>query len=369
VNAKSHNFGGFLQDGWVETGALSRDQHPVEVYEEEMMPSIDFLIIGAQKAGTTSLFEYMRRHPQIHMPPEKEVSFFTNMYERGMDWYMGAVLRGAPSDAICGEASIAYMVGTPFADVARNDLGFCPPAQVCDTPLENIVPERIRACLPNVKLICVLRDPVARAYSHYQMAVLNRVESRTFDHAIRDSLSSDALRHARIAPTSTNGYIVNGEYCRILQGFVEVFPREQLLPICSDELSDDPASALVRVFSFIDANPDVMPDNLHVKYRTAATEQRVPHLDLYAWQTAVARSRLLRDLWYRLPDQLRARIDRGYSVAGYRTTMWNAKRYARPQQMSGDTRAALVDHFLPDSQGLTQLLGVDLPWLAEWQKQ
>jgi hypothetical protein len=332
-----------------------------------MMPSIDFLIIGAQKGGTTSLFEYMRKHPQIHMPAEKEVSFFTNMYERGLDWYTATVLRGAPSDAICGEASSAYMVGTPFADITRNDLGYRPPASEVRQPLENVLPERIKACLPDVSLICILRDPVARAYSHYQMAVLNRVESRTFDEAISALISPDALREDRITRTSTNGYIVNGEYGRILRGFVDVFPPEQLLVMCSDELSRDPVSALARAFAFIGAKADVIPDNVHIRYRTAATEQRVPHLDLYAWQHAIARSNLLRTLWHRLPDQLRSRIDRCYSVAGYRTTMWNAKRHVRQQDMSADTRAALIDHFLPDSQALSQLIGVEVPWLADWQ--
>jgi len=329
------------------------------------MAAIGFLVIGAQKGGTTSLFEYMRTHPQIHMPAEKEIAFFSSRYDRGWDWYAAKVLRNAQPGAACGEASIEYMVGTPFAEVSRNDRGYRPPADELPVHLEAVIPERIRGCLPDVKLICVLRDPVARAYSHYQMAVLDRVESRTFDAAISALASPQALSEARIVRTSTNGYIVNGEYHRVLRGFSSVFPSDQLLVLFSNELSREPAATLARVFSFIGVDSGFMPPNIDTVYRLAATEARFPPLDLYAWQRVLAGSTPIRRLWHLLPNAIQERVDRGYSVAGYRTTMWNAKRNGAQENMSATTRAALIQHFLSDSQALGQLVGMDIPWLTD----
>lgn len=82
-----------------------------------MAPRIGFLVIGVQKGGTSSLFEYLRRHPQIHMPAEKEIGYFNNpkVFERGSDWYRARVTRGAPPGSVCGEATPFYMSGTPMA--------------------------------------------------------------------------------------------------------------------------------------------------------------------------------------------------------------------------------------------------------------
>jgi hypothetical protein len=333
-------------------------------------PSVDFLIIGAQKAGTTSLFEYIRRHPQIHMPAEKEISFFSRDYDRGWDWYAAIVLRNAPRGAVCGEASIGYMGGTPYADITRNEQGYRPRElddHLEDGRLEAVIPERIRETIPEVKLICVLRDPVARAYSHYQMATLEGTESRTFDDAIDSLLARDALINARVVPTNTNGYIVNGEYHRVLGAFLDIFPREQLLPILSSELSTDTASTLARVFDFVGASTDFVPDNLNARYRTAATRRRIPGFDLYDWQLAVAKLRPLRALWHSLPVSLRLKIDQGYRVAGYRVTVWNALRGKTTQDMPVQARARLIEHFRPDSQALSRLLDLEIPWLEDWQ--
>jgi Sulfotransferase domain len=331
------------------------------------MADIAFLIIGAQKAGTTSLFEYMRRHPEVHMPPEKEVSFFNRHHHLGPHWYTDTVLRNALPGAVCGEASVGYMGVTPYADIAKHERLDPSIDNPHPTPLEHVIPRRIKDLLPDVKLICVLRDPVARAYSHYQMTVLEGAESRSFDEAVDGLLTRSALTNSRVAPTAVNGYVVNGEYFRVLAGFMEIFSREQLLVIFSNELSMHRASTLARVFAFIGVSTDFVPDNLDAHYRTAATKRRIPGFDLYAWQNSLAKSRPLRTFWHRLPASLRVKADRGCRVAGYRVAMWNARRSKASQQMSTHTRAELVNHFLPDSQALSRLTGLEIPWLAAWR--
>jgi len=334
------------------------------------MADIKFLIIGAQKAGTTSLFEYLRRHPQIHMPKQKEVAFFSTErnYRRGPDWYMATVLQDARSDAACGEASVAYMGGTPFADISEKEGCNLVIASPPDEPLEDVVPRRIKRLLPDVRLICVLRDPVARAYSHYRMAVLDRAETRSFDQAIDQLLKPSALEQARITPTITNSYIVNGEYFRLLAGFLRVFPREQLMVTFSDDLANRPAEVLAEAFRFIGVADDFIPDNLDARYRTAAVERRIAGLDLYAWQGRFARFTPTRAIWHALPARVREIIGRAVSVASFRVEIWNARRGTGhdEDEISPLTRQKLYAHFRHDGEALAERLNMTTPWLKAW---
>lgn len=331
------------------------------------MASIDFLIIGAQKAGTTSLFEYMRRHPEIHMPPEKEIAFFASdlVYEHGFDWYTTRVTRGAPVGAICGSACVGDMTGTPFRDIP---LDIWDAAQLSqDEQVEDLIPRRIRDALPEVKLICVLRDPVARALSHFRMAVLDGLESQSFDTAIARLLESRPMQHARAVATGHNGYIARGEYGRILAGFLRVFPRDRLEVIFSNELSRDAERVLLSIFGFVGVAPDFVPDNLDRRYRTAAVRQRIPGLNINLYQERLARVRPARTLWHGVPSRLQGAISRSASVAGYRVELWNARRDLEGDEMSAATRSALIAHFLKDSEALSEMLGLDVPWLETWQ--
>src|SRR5215216_7751234 len=134
----------------------------------KLRPLPDFLVLGAQKAGTTALYAYLRRHPQIAGPSWKEVSFFDRHYARGESWYRGnfpsrpatwLARRRAGAEPIVGEASPGYL--------------FHPHA-----------PQRVATLLPNVRLIALLRDPVDRALSHYHHELALGRESLSFEEAI-----------------------------------------------------------------------------------------------------------------------------------------------------------------------------------------
>ncbi len=332
------------------------------------MAHIQFLIIGAQKAGSSSLFEYMRRHPQIHMPAEKGLNFFNTprMYERGQDWYLTRMLQGAGGDRACGEATVEYVNGTPFGDLAENERTD-PPVIEDGLALAETVPRRIKAVLPDVRLICVLRDPVERAYSHYRMEVLERVESRTFNQAVEDLLSPAALGRARIAPRRTCDYIANGEYHRGLSAFLRVFAREQVEVIFSDQLARDPAGTIARVFAFAGVSADFVPENLGTRYREAAVRQRIPGLNLNMWQARLAALAPARAAWHVLPPGGRALADRSYNALNYRVAMWNAQRGVPEVRISPQARAKLIEHYRGEGEELSELLGVRVPWLKQWQ--
>lgn len=106
-----------------------------------MLPN--FLIVGAARAGTTSLYYYLKQHPDVFMSPKKEIDFFDvdKNFEKGLDWYE-RYFEGYTGQKAIGEASPLYMY------------------------LEK-VPKRIAKVIPDVKLIFILRNPVDRAYSHY----------------------------------------------------------------------------------------------------------------------------------------------------------------------------------------------------------
>jgi hypothetical protein len=135
----------------------------------------DFVIIGAQKGGTTSLFEYLCQHNSVLAGPWKETRFFDKYYRQGIDWYKaffplkadctGREAGGAAVRKLTGEATPEYLFD------AR-------------------VPARMQRHLMNVRLIVLLRDPRYRAYSHYQHAIaLGWNPTPTFRRAITDELS------------------------------------------------------------------------------------------------------------------------------------------------------------------------------------
>jgi hypothetical protein len=331
---------------------------------------IGFLVIGAAKAGTTSLFEYMRLHPQLHMPPEKEVYFFNidRNFARGLDWYRETVTRDAPAGAVCGEATAEYLSGIPYVEGAEDRDRAPADAAAADLrTIEETIPRRIAQALPDVRLICVLRDPVERAHSHHRMMALGGVDSRSFETAVEELMEPEALARSRVARTRLNGYVVNGEYARLLGGYLRVFPREQLKAIFSDDLQERPAETLADLFDFIGVDPEFVPDNVGTRYREAAVRQRIPGLNLVTFQTGLARRDVARKLWRALPDRPRNAIDRAYNVVNYRVEMWNALRgEASDDDIPPAVRERLESHYRADSEALAELLGREAPWLTRW---
>lgn len=338
---------------------------------------IRFLVIGTEKGGTTSLFEYLRRHPEVHLPAGKEVAFFIDQnYGRGWGWYVRHVLHDTPAGRIAGEASVAYMSGSPLVDSnyvsipaftdTNNPKPVTVPGSHCS--FEEVIPRRIAAHLPDIRLLCILRDPVARAYSQYRMEVLEGVESRSFDEVVDELLMPDALTIARIAPKRTNSYVIKGEYARILGGFLRVFPRDRLMVMFSDDLSLKAETTLKTVFGFIGARDDYVPDNLGVRYREGTVRRRVRSLNLYSIQAKISRARWARVLWHALPKVLRDRIDIMYRVASLRVVLWNAHRGDTDDHMSEASERQLRAHFRPDSEQLSELLGTKIPWLETWDQ-
>lgn len=227
-----------------------------------------FLVIGAQKCGTTALYAYLRWHPQIAGPAWKEVSFFDRHYGRGEAWYRGQFpsrpwlwLAGGRSGRtpLVGEASPSYLLH-PHA------------------------PARARALLPDARLVVLLRDPVDRAFSHYNHEVALGREPLSFEDALDREPERTDGELSRLGDTRYFSrawwdftYLARGRYAEQLERWFAVYPREQLLVLASEKLRRDPAAVYARVLEHLGAPPHELPDYPPIferNYAPMATQTR-----------------------------------------------------------------------------------------------
>jgi hypothetical protein len=321
------------------------------------------VIIGAPKAGTTSLFEYIRVHPEIHLPKWKETNFFLDpTYQKGVDWYLDWVLTGAHEGATCGEASVRYMAGTPY--VTSQDGG--PAKADVEHAVEEVIPSRIKAALPDVKLIVLLRDPVKRCMSEYQMSVLWGTEHRSPDEAIEALLDPAQLTEARLRFAPDNCYVVQSEYGRILEPYFERFAREQVLVMFTEDLAKDPGEVVRRTFQFVGVDEEFVPPNLGVRYLESSLTPRVRAMDLPRLSRFLSGKPIVRSTWRKLPAGIRQRM---WSVS-YVLEKWN--RASAPDkkhtEFSPELTARLRSHFEPDGHRLAGITGLEPPWLKAGMK-
>jgi hypothetical protein len=194
------------------------------------------------KTGTTSLYNYLRSHPQVFMADIKEVNFFNPMrnWRRGIDWY-AQQFQDAPEEAeAIGEASTSY---TKF-------------------PWVRDVPPRIASVLGNVRLIYVIRDPIVRMRSHYIHNLGTGQEWRSIEDAFRKD------------PMYTN----ISRYALQIEQYLPVFPRERLLVIESEDLRRDRLGTLRRVFEFLMVDRDWIPPSVDREFYRSVDRRRNPWL-------------------------------------------------------------------------------------------
>lgn len=293
--------------------------------------TLDFILIGVQKAGTTSLFKYLEPHPQLYLLPEKEAPFFSydERFKRGWSWYIDEFFGGAPADRLWGKATPEYTV-------------------------DPRVPKRLKETIPQVKLIVVLRDPIERTYSHYRMSVRKGVEQRSFSEMVSEELKTAALAEARNNPTPTNSYVVRGEYYRILKPFYELFPTRQIRVFFFKTLRDQPEVIVRDVCKFLEIDDTFMPRNLGIVYHRGGSRRRLPAVDtIKEWRPV----RLLFDL---LPGSYRRRFS-------YWFRQWNVIPDT-PAPIPVEAQERLINHYEPEMLPLTRLIGMQPPW-PDWEHE
>jgi hypothetical protein len=203
----------------------------------------DFLVVGAQKAGTTSLHNVLARHPQLVACARKEPQYFAYNHRRGERWYRSLFpLRAAirrpwrrPSRPLVFESS-TYYLNHPLA------------------------PARVAERLPRAKIVVLLRNPIDRAHSQHGHEVAAGRESRTFADAVAGEVAALAGEEERIAngddrplaPYETKGYVERSRYGPQLERWFARFPPEQILVLRSEDLFGlDSMESLGRAYDFL----------------------------------------------------------------------------------------------------------------------
>lgn len=208
----------------------------------------DFVIIGAAKAGTTSLNGWLSEHPFVEPATHKEVHYFDYNHYRGDDWYRAHF----PLER--DRASFAAAHGRPFLT------GEASPSYIS----HDWAPQRLAKTLPDAKLLVALRDPVKRAYSQFQMS---RREGEEELESFADAVEIEDRRldpeRARVQadprynswPIGCWSYLMRSRYAEQLERWLALFPREQFHFVTLEQLSADPQGALDRVHEFLGLPP------------------------------------------------------------------------------------------------------------------
>lgn len=205
-----------------------------------------FLIIGAQRAGTTSLFRAIAAHPAV-VPPtfHKGVHYFDINYTRGAQWYRGHF----PLRSAAERSAAAHGAAGPHTGEASPYYMHHPAA-----------PARIAAALPGVKLIALLRDPVERAFSAYKHEVARGFEDQPFEKALdleESRLQGEVERLLadpgyRSMAHQHQAYVTRGKYAEQLHRVVDAVGRDRLLVLEAEEFFTDGAAVYRRVLDFLE---------------------------------------------------------------------------------------------------------------------
>ncbi len=204
-----------------------------------MLPS--FIIIGAMKCGTTSLYEYLGPHPDLGRSTPKETNFFLTPkhFSKGVPYYESLFKKDRK---IAFEASPNYTKLPKFPGV----------------------PERMHSVVPDAKLVYIMRDPIKRIISHYLHFYANRHEKLSF---------SEAIRHSKYI------YIESSKYYYQLEAFLEYYNKDQIYCMCSEELSQNPEQEMNALCDFLDIPYNFDINKLNQRAHVTSQKMRVSKLE------------------------------------------------------------------------------------------
>ncbi len=287
----------------------------------------DFVVIGAARCATTSLYAYLRQHPQVHMSPEKETDYFSlgdlppHQVPPGASRYRARTqaeyerqFAGAGTAVAVGEASPTYL--------------FYPRSA-----------ERMRRLIPGAKLICVLRDPVERAYSHYALA------RRSGFEPLADFEAGVAAEEARwrLDPSMRHTYVRASLYHDGLRAYFERYARERILVLRFEDFAADAAATMREIYRFVGVDEGYVPD-VGVRYNRSLLPRNA-----FVREAFGRHPRLRRLLLRNLPPRVATRI--------------GDLLMRRPPGLDREIRERLLPRFDADVRSLERLLGRDLaPW-------
>lgn len=208
-----------------------------------MDKKVNLLIIGAQKAGTTSLYEYLKQSPDIYFSEVKEINYFRkdHLYNKGIKYYH-SFFKNYNMEKIIASADVHLLSCTKC-------------------------PARVYEYNPDIKLIAVLRDPMERAYSAYNFAVKKGWESenKSFEKAIQYEMEHGDLNDINLM------YLYNGLYAKHLANWLKYFKKESIFLIRDRDLKFNANEVLQKIFNFLNVNDYSENIDTSIKHNKAST--------------------------------------------------------------------------------------------------
>ena len=290
----------------------------------------DFIIIGAAKSGTTTLYEYLCRHPQIYLSTPKEPEFFArdDRYAMGINWYASLFSKAEPHQ-VCGEASTKY---TRF-------------------PLFRESAERIYQALPHAKLIYIMRHPVDQAYSYYVQRIKTAQNTQT-QIEVRETFEETIKKEIFFLDMS--------DYMKQIERYLQFFPRESFLFLLMEDLIQKPADTLCSICKFIGIDEIDLIHNEPI-----AANQARSHAEWFLRSQITAPLKSIPGvarIVTLFPQGVRDQI---YQILKRLPFSKHVEKQYIPQLMLPETRQILLERFREPNQRLAEFLNRDL---FHWSK-
>ena len=200
----------------------------------------DFLVIGAKRCGTTSLYQHLPEHPCISKSPYDNMGFFNDNFHLGVNWYKSFFPTTFTRNKIKSKFGdfLAFDVTTKYME-------------------EESTANNVYQTKPNMKIIIILRNPVDRAYSQYHLSVRQTAERRSFEDVVEENmnrLNKESHEHYEIKPkfsVKEDNYLKKGLYALQLRYWLKIFPRENILIVSTEEFESNQQTIYNKIFEFL----------------------------------------------------------------------------------------------------------------------
>jgi hypothetical protein len=292
-----------------------------------------FIVIGAAKSGTSSLYNYLGQHPSIHISPVPKTNFFATNFIDGKPVLEDFDLKPEQVKKFDFYVTNFEAYQKLFDNVEPNKTAL---GEISPMYLNSFVAaQKIKAHNPNVKLIAILRNPIERAYSGYQMQLRQANEHRNF---------TDNIDPSEI-------YIRGGFYYNQLRRFYELFDHNQIKVILFDDFKQTPLKIMQEIFRFIDVDDTFCPD-LSTKFNQGGIPKNQKTYNfLFNSRFSIITRKIVK---FFIPLSLRFKI----------ASIINKILLSKPKSMPNTVKQLLKNTYRDDILKLEQLIKVDLQrWL------
>jgi hypothetical protein len=289
---------------------------------EVMVDCLDFVCVGAQKSGTTTLHEILLKHERVVLPNVKETKFFhdddRSQYSNGIEWYFHKYFCLNTQDKVVGEIDPDYLY---FDDV----------------------PERLFQHNKDLKLIVILRNPAERAYSHYLMSKSRGIENSDFNHALL--LEQSRLKNGEYNQNHYS-YYSRGKYYNQVRRYMDLFSRDNIMFLEFREFLDFSVS-LPKIYEFIGLSDSDGLENVAI-HSNRTTSPRNYMLSKFINAGGTIRGKMLSHL---LGDNLKLKMKK-YLMN------FNSSSKVYPK-MDNEIYLELMESYRSDVNKLAKLTGID----------